>query len=323
MSQAANAGTIGISVRDTALRMTECCAEEGGNRITRISQGRVRTAFRMTSVQNQALVRQYAEDLNRLYESGSFQGKQAVFTLDSNMVLLKKIPVDASLKGQSLKDHIYWEVEQCVINPLSEYVVAYESLGTGKSRGTTEMAAVIVRRAMVDFLKEIFNFTVLSLGAIDVDVFAAHRVFLAAHGGLPNDRFSAMIDVRKNDLQFSIVKAEEFVLCQEVDYSLDGSSLYSEPDNDYRSKFLFKELRRIILDNKLGSGVEDMAVIYIYGESIDDSLVKALASSQEVRVDRANPFQKIKTGPQAGNLSSRKHPEAFVVSVGAALKGLK
>jgi Tfp pilus assembly PilM family ATPase len=321
MAKDVETGTIGISIRDTALRMSEAARSNGEYKVTHIAQGRVRTPFVFSSLKDSSLIHKYAEDLNRLYETSNFQARRAVFTLDSSMVLIKRIPVDVSLKGPRLKDHVYWEVEQCVINPLEEYIIDFELMPLGEEQEFSEVVVVVVRRAAVEFLKAVFKNTDLRLAAVEVDVFAAHRVLLSNYDAA-EEAYTALIDVRKDNLQFAVLKNKEFFLAQEVDYAAEEPGAAQNSDESHLSRILSKELRRIIIDGKIGKSVDDVQAIFIYGESVSPRVVEALQRIHRVRIDLANPFRRIKIVDETVAPEIQEHPEAFVVAVGAALKNL-
>jgi len=321
MVDASSQGIVGVSIRETTLRLTEISRANGEAMITRLAQGRVRAPLQITSFKDRLLIHKLAEDVNRLYEVSDFQARRAVFTLDSNAVLIKKIPVDMSLKGSRLKDHVDWEVEQCVINSLTDYHIAYEYYEPGAGQEFAEVVVVIVRKMIVDFLKEIFHNTDLRLRAVDVDVFAAQRV-VEANYDFAETPWVALVDVRRENLQFSLLQNARFFAAQEVEYPLEDQSDVTNMDRDFLPRIISKELRRIVLENKLGKGVDELNAIFVYGDHVTDRLVEALQNSHNVRIDRANPFRRLKTAPVVGDLSMQENPETFVVSVGAALKKL-
>jgi Tfp pilus assembly PilM family ATPase len=320
MAFAATNGMVGISIRDTALRMAEITKVAGESRISRLSQGRVRTALNFTSLQDHTLIRRYAEDINRLYETADFQISSGVFILDSNMVTIKKIPIDANLQGDRLKDHMRWEVEQCMINPLEQYIVDFSPLPVEDGKDFAHVVVVVARRLVIEYLKEIFQNTDLQLRAIDVDVFAAQRVFVGNYDASPNE-YVVLVDVRKDSFQFSIMKGATFYLSHEMDYQEDQAE-QQRRNVEHTTRLISKELRRIIIDYKLGKSVEDMRAIYLYGDGVTDQVLETLQNTHNVRIDRANPFKKIKIASQGGDSLVPSQPEAFVIPVGAALKGL-
>lgn len=319
MAKDTNRGAIGISMRDTVLRMAELQPDNGEVKVTKVAQGKVKTPLQFAAFKNEALTHKFAEDLNRLYEVSSFQAQQATFTVDSNMVSIKKVPVDASLRGQRLQDHVFWEIDQCFINPRDEYIIDFEHVPATPEQEYAEAIIVAVRRSIVSFLKKVFRETDLRLSAVEVDVFAAHRA-LNTNYETERDVYTALIDLRKDNLQFAIVKDRLFLLAQEVDYPADDQAAALHADEMFLPRLLSKELRRIILDHKLGKGVEEMRAIYLHGDNVSDQLVHALQETHKIRIERINPFRKIKIEDQAADPLAQTRPEAFAVCVGAALK---
>jgi len=319
MAKDANRGVIGISIRDTALRMTELQPANGELHISRLAQGKVKTPFHFGAFREEALTHKFAEDLNRLYEVSSFQAQQATFTLDSNMVSIKKVPIDASLKGQRLQDHVHWEIEQCFINPRDEYIIDFEHVPSTPDQDYAETIIVAVRRSVVNFLKKVFRETDLRLAAVEVDVFAAHRALQSNYEPV-REVYTALVDLRKDNMQFAIVRDKTFLLVQEVDYPLEDQAGSPHPDEMFLPRLLSKELRRIILDHKLGKGVEEMQAIYLHGDNVSEALVHALQETHKIRIERLDPFRKIRVEDQAADPLAQTHPEAFAVCVGAALK---
>lgn len=321
MAKDANRGVIGISIRDTALRMAELQPGSDEVKITKLSQGKVKAPLQFSVFKDEALTHKFAEDINRLYEISNFQAQRATFTLDSSMVSIKKVPIDTSLKGQRLQDHVYWEIEQCFINPRDEYIIDFEHVPPTPDQEYAEAIIVAVRRAVVNFLKKVFRETDLHLSAVDVDVFAAHRVLQSNYEAV-RDVYTALVDLRKENLQFAIVKDKTFLLAQEVDYPLEEQAVMPNAEEMFLPRLLSKELRRIILDHKLGKGVEEMNAVYLHGDNVSDQIVHALQETHKIKIERVNPFRKIKLEDQAADPLSQTHPEAFAVCIGAALKSL-
>jgi hypothetical protein len=78
----------------------------------------------------------------------------------------------------------------------------------------------------------------------------------------------------------------------------------------------------LILDNKIGKDVEDVSSIYVYGDHVTARLLETLQNGRHLRIDRANPFLRLKTANLAGASIWQDNPETFMTSVGAALKKL-
>jgi Tfp pilus assembly PilM family ATPase len=321
MTSAAKNGMIGISIRDTALRMVEAVKVGGERRISKLTQARVHAPFHILSLKERITLRRFAEEINRLYDTSDFKVSSSVFIVDAQSVLIKKIPIDGNLQGERLKDHVRWEVGQCIISKLGEYIVDFHRLPPNNGNDYTDVVVVAVRRAAVDFLKEMFNNTDLQLQAIDVDIFAAQRVFSGNYEAQTNEN-AALVDVRTTSIQLSILKGGEFFLSHDIDYQIEPQDEFARRDNDYLARLISKELRRIIIDHKLGKSVEDVAAIYLYGDHVTDQLLETLQNTHNVRIDRANPFRKIKMTSPGSEVLMKSQSETFVIPVGAALKGL-
>jgi len=311
---------VGISIRDTALRMTEAVSSGGDFRISRVSQGRMCVPWQSAAIRERNLARRYADDINRLHEQADFRAKSAVFTLDSSMVFIKKIPVDPNLSGARLREHVQWEVEQLVIRDAEEYTIDFEHQAPAKGQAFANALVVFVRKSIANFLKDVFLDTHLQLKAIDVDVFAGQRVVARDQGTDENSRM-AIVDVRKENLQFSILEGRQFFLYQEIDYPVEEEGELLRREEDHLARIISKDLRRIILDNKLGKGVEDFTSVQIYGDGLSPAVIESLRAMHSTRIDLANPFRRFKLNGQIGDPAIQSHPEAFVVSVGAAIKG--
>ncbi|MDZ7344557.1 MAG: pilus assembly protein PilM, partial [candidate division KSB1 bacterium] len=303
MISAAKQGMIGISIRDTALRMVEAVKIGDECRISKLTQARVHAPFHILALKDRITIRRFAEEINRLYDTSDFSVASSVFILDAQSVLIKKIPVDGNLQGERLKDHVRWEVGQCIISEVGDYIVDHYRLPPKNGHEYTDVVVGAVRRVAVDFLKEMFSNTDLKLQAIDVDIFAAQRVF-SANYETHADEHAALIDVRNSSLQISILKGNEFFLAHDLEYQIEPENDFTRRDHDYVARLISKELRRLIIDHKLGKSVEDMAAIYLYGDHVTDQLLETLQNTHNVRIDRVNPFRKIKmTSPGSEILS--------------------
>ena len=319
--QQANDGLIGISLRNKQLRMAEAKAAPSQVQLLRAANGTLSMPFCFSILEERSNITTLAQDINRLYDTIGFTSNKASLSLDSDLVLIKKLPYDASLQGDELKEHISWEVSQFMIAPQQNFIVDFQKIKTSiQGDGNPQVVVVVIRKTLVDFIKEIFAGTDLHLRAIDVDVFSAQR--LVAHNyELPEEKKACLIDVRASNLQFSVLH-HGFSLAHEVDYLADEGAEAETDRNERLARIISKELRRIILDNKLGKSIEDMEEIYIYGDSIDDGLLDILSTAHNTRFHLINPFEKIPLAEMPVDKEVMKHPESFVTSIGAAIKGI-
>ncbi|HHL73473.1 MAG TPA: hypothetical protein ENJ29_13285 [Bacteroidetes bacterium] len=314
-------GLIGISVRDTVVRMTETITSGQGRQIVKVVRGSVRYPMELTSLEKSDFAKVLSDDINRLYEMAGMRTTRAAISLDSDMVLIKKIPLDANLEGEELREHIHWEVSQYVINPIDHFNIGYQTLNVGtNSEYERAMVLVLIRKQVVESIKELFAGTSMQLRAIDVDIFSAQRVIETTYN-FEAEKKVALVDIRKKNVQLSILY-NDYYLSQEVGYPIDEDGTFSTENGEHLARIISKELRRVILDNKLGKSIEDMHEILLYGDAVDDVVIETLSSAHAINIRKVNPFEKITIIATPEEQEVTDHPEAYVTSVGVAIKGL-
>jgi len=320
MAQEEMNGILGISLVNDQLRIVEAKQEANEFHITHVSQGRIRSPFDFHLFEDKNNIPRLAEDIRRLYETQSFDVKHVAFSLDSQMVMVKKVPVDTVLDENRVGEHVNWEVRQFLISPIKEYVVDFEKLNAESSNGLEDMLVVVVRKTIIRFLRQVFKHTDLKLKVIDVDVFSAQRALLLNYD-CENQDMIALVEVEENKIRFSLLKGSKFYLTQDV-----AAPILQEDDPERANtitRLIAKELRRLILDNQLGQKIEDLQEVFLYGEAVEDDILEGLQNNYDVHIDRANPFRKVKltSGEPGEGLPERV--ERFTVSVGAALRGIQ
>lgn len=318
MVQAGNEGGIlGIQLVDDQLRIVEGRKfPDGVFEITHIAQGRTRNPFNFEALTEQNMPRRFAEDITRLCESQSFDSTKVAFSLDSRMVMLKKLALDAKLESDLVEEQVNWEVKQFATSSPGDYVIDFEKLENGANGDFDNMLIVVVRKRIIRFLKAVFKHTDLELGCVDVDVFSAQRA-LHLNYDYHGDEKICLINIEEQKLHFSIMKGRNFYLAQDVVVGQSNNTL--DISSESRTRLISKELRRIMLDNQLGKGVEDLHEIYLYGEAVEDDVVESLRKNYNVRVERADPFRKVKIVAEAKDEIGESRSERYMISVGAAL----
>jgi Tfp pilus assembly PilM family ATPase len=320
MAQEENTGIIGVSLVDDRLRMVEVVRDGGERHISRIAQGTARQIFNHEVFADKNLVGRFAEDINRLYKSENFSQKDIAFCLDSRMVLIKKIPVDIGLEDDEIEKQIQWEVEQFAISPVKEYIIDYEALPSEEGDKFKDMLVVVVRKKIVRFLRQLFRHTDLHLKFVDVDIFSAQRA-LQENYEYNNGAKVGLIDIENGNILFSILRGRGFFLSQDIHTPRNNGN--DQNYDESTTRLIAKELRRLILDHQLGSGVEDLNEIFLYGDSVEDGVLEGLQNSYDVRIDRANPFKRIKLTSDVREDIEKARAERFVTCVGAALRGIQ
>jgi Tfp pilus assembly PilM family ATPase len=183
---------------------------------------------------------------------------------------------------------------------------------------------VVVRKAVIDLVREIFRRTSLNLQVIDVDLFAAMRVIKANYDYAENE-YIGLIDVSQNQAKISVMVQNDYFLSTDFQFTTDQSGRNSAtiPDDDQLTKIISKELRRVVLDHKIGKNIEDLQQLFLYGEMVRPHLIENLQTLYDIRISKVNPFRKVRFSASEINEVEdnliRNFPETFAVCIGAAL----
>ncbi len=321
MTPSEHTGVLGVSLVDDHLKIVEGQKHQSEFQITEAASGRTRYSFNFESFADKNMTRRFAEDITRLYESHKFACKEVAFSLDSRMVLVKKIPIDRELAPAEVEQQVNWEVRQFTISPVDEYIVDYERLFSQGPTGAEDYILVVtVRKQIVDYVRRIFRHTDLRLKVVDVDIFSAQRALQLNYDCGEHDRI-ALVDVSTTKVNLAILEGKTYFLSQE--FGLPQNSLDADSRKDTATRLISKELRRLMLDYQLGKSVEDLNELYLYGEGVDDGLLETLQNTYNVRIDRANPFRRVKLPSELKAEYGEKRPERFMVAVGVAIRGVQ
>ena len=314
---------LGIYIKENNIKLIEVESSSTQQfRINKIVQTQLDTPLNFEAISNEQKLTQIGNQLHQVVKSQNLNTNYAVFTLDSQLTLVKRVPYDESLSESDLIDQVDWEVKEFSFSPEDEYIVDFQQLQSTTNRKGHEMLIVSVREKIIHYLRRLFSAGQAQVQVIDLDVFAAKRAIEVNYDLRVGD-IVALVEINPQGLLFTIIEDKEFCLSQEVTIGklgLEVDSLESIDDEDI-TKFISKELRRIILDNKLGENIEGLNRIFLYGDMVKDNILESLQNNYNVRIDRANPFRRLLFAPNVSvdeNIWSR--PETFTVCVGAALR---
>jgi len=323
MNEHHNGSMTGIHLRKNSLKLIE--VENAANkqyRINKIVQSKLNFPLTIATLSDENIIAKIGNELSQLFSQHSLSSQRVIFCLESPMTLIKKLPYDENLSEEELIDQVDWEVKEFSYSQEDEYIVDFHKLNRSHKRGAPEMVIVSVREKLISRLKRLFANGRIQVKVIDLDVFAAMRA-IEVNYDLREGEMNALIEVNPTGLLFTIIEDKEFYYSQEVSLTKLGLEIDSleSSDEEEVAKFISKELRRIILDNKLGENIENLNRIFLYGDMVKDNILENLQNSYNVRIDRANPFRRLLFAPNVSvdeNIWSR--PETFTVCVGSALR---
>lgn len=291
-------------------------------RINKIIQTKLDLPLDTSSIGDETRMAVIGNQLQQLIKGHHLNVQNVIFTLDSQLTVIKKTPYDESLSDTELIDQVDWEVKQFSYSAEDNYVVDYYKLKSTSKRNANELIIVAIREQLINQLRKMFAAAKLKVRVIDLDVFAAARA-IEVNYDLRIGDIVALVEITSAGFLFTIIEDKEYCLSQETPLAklnLHGNSVELLEQEEI-TKVISKELRRIILDNKLGENIEDINRIFLYGDLVKDDILESLQNTYNIRIDRANPFRRLLFAPNVSvdeNIWSR--PETFTVCVGSALR---
>lgn len=314
----------GIFLKETNFKLVEVEASPAQQfKINKIIQADIEQALNVNSIQNDHLIAEIGSQIREILKVFNISINKAVYTLGSPFALVKKLPIDANISDDEVIDQIDWEVKQFSYSPDDEYIVDFQRFKAAGELKHQEIVVVSVREKVIQQLKKMFAAGKIPVRVVDLDIFAAFRAVEVNYDLKIGDTV-VLIDVDENILKFTILKDKEFYYYTDIDAAKlnRNQNSFSSTDNAHLVRAISLELKRIIMDLKLGDSVEAVQRIFLYGNSVRDTIIQYLQTNFNVRIDKVNPFRKLYIAPKVSvDEKIWSHPETFTVCVGSALRG--
>ncbi|MBN2008652.1 pilus assembly protein PilM [candidate division KSB1 bacterium] len=311
---------VGIVLKNENMKIVEIESSGGDQfRINKITEEKLDIPFVAETIKDGSYVSDFADKIANVLDKHGFSTEHAILTVPNDMLVIKKYPYDNDFSDEEIIDQVDWEVKQFSYSPDDEYVIDFGKLTHSRATEHNELVVVAVRKAVVGFIKEVFTRANVKLRVVDAEVFAAIRAINKNYEARDGD-VTALINIEQQGIQFIIIDSGEFFTSYQI-------PLQFKPDDPENSKtetiikMTSKELKRIIIDHKLGEKIEDLSRIFLFGDLVLDPVLETLQNSYNVRIDRANPFRRLRFAP---NVSVDEYiwsrPETFTICVGCALR---
>lgn len=278
--------------------------------------------FSFSAVEDFNSLSALVESINNVVRDHDLESRKTVLSLDNVLVFIKKIPIDGGFTDTEVAEQVLWENEQFILSPREDYYCGHQRLLPTAKSARPEVLIVTVRKKVIDFLREVFQRTSLDLRWIEVDVFAAQKAIEANYDIGEKDNI-ALVDVGRKGLVFTLLVEKEFFLVHNLPVAEQDSDSGEHPFTSTESiaKLISKELRRLILDNRLGKNIEDLNWVFLYGERAEEEIAMSLQSIYATSIEIANPFRRLDISPSANvNQQYLDQPGEFLISVGSGLR---
>jgi Tfp pilus assembly PilM family ATPase len=276
--------------------------------------------FEMGAFQDDGkLLKNYIEIVRDLYGRSGGRGKDVGISLNSDLVLTKRIPVALGLNEDMINEHLKWEVEQFLIDSIDEYVFEYQKLPFQTAEGNPIFLSILVRKKIIEGLRTLIKACDLTLKDVDVDVFSIVRALLANYD-LDASGTAVLVDIQRDGISFIFIRQKEYYFSHRIPFN-DTRAVSRSMDNSAILQLIQKELKRLVFGHNLGRRIEDLNAIYFIGNEAVQSISEELSGTVNVPQEIVNPFRRVAVSESVSQSQEfSRFPEKFVPSVGVTLK---
>jgi len=309
---------LGISFLHDKVRFIEAEELSGFLNIMSIVEGQLPVPLDFNVLGNSDQIPQFADVIDKTLDNLHSDVQTARVAVDRKLAIKKTFAVDKDLQDQEIRSQIEWELEQLLIAPRDEYNVGYEHVQLPHQFEKDIVVFVIVRKALVEYIQNIFRKTRLRLEILDIDLFSSIRSLLNSTHDAANGA-KALIDVNNNHLGFSLLVDGNYAVSSELPSKV-GDEPIEDMDMAERAGRMQNEIETMLqkIDQ---TGTINVDHIYLTGEACSDELTEELVKIQNrAAVSYVNPFQNIHRQLNIeAEMLIEKHPERFASAVGMVL----
>ena len=288
-------------------------------RINKIIESKLDYPFNLKAVRDEDHIDELASKIQEVISSNEFKKNNTVLAIPNNMVVVKKYPYEANFSNEEIINQVDWEVKQFSYSSEDEYIIDFGKIKSSRFKDDQQLLVVAVRESVISYIKKVFSKAKIKLKIVDTDVFAIIRAINVNYECRDSD-ISALINIENEIVHFIIIDGGDYFMSNQVPLILKPD-ISDIAKSESIIKVVTKELRKIILENKLGNKIEDLSRVFLFGDLILDNVLESLQDTYNVRIDRANPFRRLRFAP---NVSVDEYiwsrPETFTTCVGCALR---
>ena len=233
-----------------------------------------------------------------------------------NLATLKRIALPDSLDADEEKDQIAWDLSNCLIEPLDNFVY-YKTFNSFKNDNFTDYLTIAIRKNIINAIKKLSELVDLNL--IDISVNQLNTEIVLQN--LLKEKTQGLIAI------FKIAKSrlESTFLWNGNYYTSHYDRLLSETvtdsaDTDLSTKIKSKIKQTENLFEQMIQQQIKIEQIYLYGNLIEDKFVNSIQKNMSVKVSRLDPLQNIdKSEILKNSLPASEESTKYVESVGVVL----
>jgi Tfp pilus assembly PilM family ATPase len=241
--------------------------------------------------------RKFAQELSSFLKSIGSAAAMMSFGLNTRMVMLDSVPMDATLSQSEIDQHVRWELAHYMANAMPQsYSISALPLESDGSVTTT--AIIAVRKTFVNFLSHVCTLIGGNLNIVDVDHFTAENALL---------------------YNYPDISAKNIILAGVDEESMDASVMRNGAAT-----------RIITFSRNDDGGIASLAslakevnpdTLYMHGRLVTPELVEQIKSTISTPVETVDPFVKVNLPKTIKNYEDVfQHRHEFAAAVGLALR---
>lgn len=248
--------------------------------------------------------------------SDSIEDGEISISIESNLATLKRIVLPDNLNKDEEQEHIFWDLSQTLIDPVDDYLF-FKTVNCFQSGAYKDFLAVAIRKNTIKYFQELCSKLELNLADVSVNQLVA-EITLQNVLQDKTEGFIALFKVGASRLESTYLWNGNF-------YSSHYDRIAESPHTENYNETLLNTINSKIkqMENLFAQFLQDQIKlnrIFLYGDAVDDDLIKILQKNISVVVFRLNPLQNIEKSPQLEKiLPSIKDPTKYVEPIGIVL----
>lgn len=309
---------LGISIGVEKLRFIE--AEEWNSKlnVTSLVEIVLPKSFDFTIIGDQEYIPQISHLIDTSLDNFNKSISKASVCIDRRLALKKHFAIDKDLSDSDIRKHIEWELEQLLVAPRDEYNVDFVHSTFYDSKKDIVVFAAL-RKAILVFIREIFQKSRLSMDTLDLDLFASLRALNAAHTEHLSGA-TALVEFCPVGIGLTCLLDGHYAISKELPTISDGKKFNSLP-TDELVLLINNELKKLIENVEENLRAVELERVFLAGEIHNRRIIDEFQKIRpEITFQLVEPFRDVH---KQLNIESQKlieeHGEQFISCLGMVL----
>lgn len=237
-------------------------------------------------------------------------------SIESNLAKLKRITLPPNLDEKGEFEHINWDLTQSLSLPLNEYVY-HIAPNHFEYDSVYDTLVIAIQKKIIEFFKQFADLVKIKLDNLSIHSLAA-EVALRNSFGKNADGLLVLFKISNERLETIFIwKGNYFSSEYELVQTSNTSFTFNEIILD-RIKLKIKQIENLF--EQFGRESTRVSQLFLYGESVNESIVELINKNISIPINRLNPFENIKLSDSfQSNKIQDTESTKYVECIGVAL----